>query len=72
MVGNVWELVQEAADPSDATRKRFAAPASDSWYQMRGESYGEPLQAGAIWDYGAVPAGWKDKNIGFRCVKDKP
>jgi formylglycine-generating enzyme required for sulfatase activity len=72
MVGNVWELVQQETTPSAATRSQFKTEPNESWYAMRGQSFNEPLQAGVLSDVGAVPAGWKDRNIGFRCVKDAP
>jgi serine/threonine-protein kinase len=72
MVGNVWELVQQEATPSDSTRSRFTTDPNESWYEIRGQSFAEPLQPAVLWDFGAVPARWKDNNIGFRCVKDKP
>jgi serine/threonine-protein kinase len=78
MVGNVWELVDERATPSDPTLHYFARlmqpepTRSDAWYQIRGGSFQEPLEGIDIWDHGSVPALWKDTNIGFRCVKDAP
>jgi serine/threonine-protein kinase len=78
MVGNVWELVDERATPSDIMLAYFAglmkpAPTrDDAWYEIRGGSFKEPLEGISIWDHGSVPALWKDTNIGFRCVKDAP
>lgn len=76
MVGNVWELVDEPAQPSEGARAFFAkrlkpAPgAQEPWVQMRGESYDEPLADAAIYDSSPVPARWKGPTIGFRCAKD--
>jgi formylglycine-generating enzyme required for sulfatase activity len=70
MVGNVWEFVDQEATPSAATRRNFVTKPDEAWYQIRGGSFREPLQPGVVWDFGVVPAGWKDQNIGFRCVKD--
>jgi hypothetical protein len=75
MVGNVWEMVFELTTPSDATRNRFQSLLNpppvqgESWYQIRGESFEEPLQDAAVWDSAPIPSRWKDVNIGFRCVK---
>ena len=46
--------------------------ASESWFQIRGLSFKEPLVDGAAWDKSTVPGRWKDSNIGFRCVQDPP
>jgi serine/threonine-protein kinase len=78
MVGNAWELVDEPAQPSPAARdffsKRLKPPPApgETWVQMRGESYQEPLVDAAIYDSSPVPARWKGPTIGFRCVKDPP
>jgi serine/threonine-protein kinase len=72
MVGNVWELVEQEATPSATSRKQFKTEPNESWYEIRGQSFGEPLQAAVLWDVGVVPARWKNRNIGFRCVKDVP
>jgi serine/threonine-protein kinase len=76
MAGNVWEMVFELTPPSDAARKHFQSllnppPMPDeSWYQIRGESFTDQLQDGAVWDWSPVPSRWKNANIGFRCVKE--
>ena len=75
MVGNVWELLDERTTPSDRAIGRFAgmqpAPTmADAWYEARGGSYLEPIDNVAIYDWTPVPAQWKYKDIGFRCVKD--
>ena len=76
MIGNVWELVDEVTTPPDqaiAYFSRLMNPAptlNDSWYQIRGGSFVEPLNPDLIWDKGSVPGLWKGKNIGFRCAKD--
>jgi formylglycine-generating enzyme required for sulfatase activity len=76
MVGNAWELVNEPVKPSPAAMQRFArlinpAPGPDElWYGMRGQSFQEPLEPGAVFDYSPAPARWTAPNIGFRCVKD--
>jgi serine/threonine-protein kinase len=75
MVGNVWELVDQTAVPSERTLALYTsmrppATRSEAWYMIRGESYGEPLAPNAIWDSTAVPARWQNRFIGFRCVRD--
>jgi formylglycine-generating enzyme required for sulfatase activity len=76
MVGNVWELVEQLSTPADNALKYFAirlepSPTRDEpWYTIRGQSFNEALDDGAVWDSTTVPLRWKDANIGFRCVKD--
>jgi serine/threonine-protein kinase len=78
MAGNVVELVDQIATPSERARDTFRTllqppPAADeSWYTIRGQSFvkGPPLDKGVLYDYTTVPARWKNANIGFRCVKD--
>jgi hypothetical protein len=78
MVGNVFELVNEVATPSENAKTYFAsmlrpAPAPDEpWYTIRGQSFfkDEKLDARVLYDSTTVPARWKNPNIGFRCVKD--
>jgi eukaryotic-like serine/threonine-protein kinase len=76
MAGNVWEFVYEMTAPEPRTVDYFkdrltpSPTAAEPWYQIRGGSFTEALQDGLLWDYGVVPAQWKNPNIGFRCVKD--
>ncbi len=78
MIGNVWELVDELATPSDRSIKDFAtklvpAPTlNDPWHQARGGSYRYPpsVAPDLTWDYTSIPEKWKALDIGFRCVKD--
>ena len=76
MVGNVWELVDERAQPSDRAVKFFAgrmtpAPTRDTpWYQARGGSFQQLISQDIIWNPLPVPELWKDTITGFRCVKD--
>jgi serine/threonine protein kinase len=76
MVGNVWELIEQLSPPSPEAIENFRikldpAPRKDEpWYQIRGESFEEPLAQAVIWDSTTVPARWKRPNIGFRCAKD--
>ena len=78
MVGNVWELVDERTTPGPDTLAYFQKllnqplTVNDAWYQIRGDSFTEPIDRVNIWDNGSVPELWKDANIGFRCVKDAP
>ncbi len=76
MVGNVWEFVEQLAVPSAQAIENMriqldpAPRADEPWYQIRGESFGDPLAQGVIWDSTTVPARWAYGNIGFRCAKD--
>jgi hypothetical protein len=76
MVGNVWELIEKLSQPSEEAMENFriklkpAPRAVEPWYQIRGESYDDPLAQNVIWDSTTVPARWKEPNIGFRCAKD--
>ena len=82
MVGNVWELVEQAQTPSpealanftDIMRQRKMTPlptADEPWYIIRGGAFNDKdLIPGMVWDYTTVPSRWKNFNIGFRCAKD--
>jgi serine/threonine-protein kinase len=72
MVGNAWELVDTPRTPPSDPRslKALKAQPGEAWYMIRGESAWEPLVDAAIWDSTAVPEGWKDAKVGFRCAKD--
>ena len=77
MVGNVWEFVDQTKTPSpDAIayfNLRLSPPpaADETWYATRGQSFQEEsLDPRVLWDSGTVPARWKDKNLGFRCVRE--
>jgi serine/threonine-protein kinase len=75
MVGNVWEMVFELTTPSDFALHNYPSldpqpTREDSWYQIRGGSFKEPLQDGLVWDSTTIPSRWKNTNIGFRCVKE--
>ena len=76
MVGNVWELVEELAQPEAATLEAFrkdlnyVPSPNEVWYTMRGGSFNDKLAEIRIWDVAPIPAGWKLPNIGFRCAKD--
>lgn len=76
MVGNVWEYVEQLSVPSEQAIENFrimlnpAPRADEPWYQIRGESFKEPLAQSVIWDFTTVPARWTSFNIGFRCAKD--
>jgi formylglycine-generating enzyme required for sulfatase activity len=72
MVGNAWELVDTPRTaPSDPrSLKALKAQPGEAWYMIRGQSAWVSLVDGAIWDSTAVPEGWKDASVGFRCAKD--
>jgi formylglycine-generating enzyme required for sulfatase activity len=76
MVGNVWEFIEKLSQPSEEAIENFriklnpAPRADEPWYQVRGESFDDPLAQNVIWDSTTVPARWTAPNIGFRCAKD--
>jgi serine/threonine-protein kinase len=75
MVGNVWEYVDRLRSPGPEALKAFPRlqppPSADEpWYMIRGQSFAEPLADSVLTESAAVPARWKDRYIGFRCVKD--
>ncbi len=77
MVGNVFELVDQLTPPSQRALEYFASRLNpkpgpdDPWYEIRGAAFNsKQLEDGALWDSTAVPARWKQPNIGFRCVRD--
>jgi eukaryotic-like serine/threonine-protein kinase len=76
MVGNVWELVDQLSTPSEEAIQRYRtlvvpSPGADEpWYQIRGLSFNDPWDPGAVWDAGTIPARFKSNRIGFRCVRD--
>jgi serine/threonine-protein kinase len=76
MVGNVWEYVEQLSTPSKQATEHFRTlltpppHAEDPWYQIRGESFNDPLEQNVIWDFTTVPSRWRAANIGFRCAKD--
>jgi serine/threonine-protein kinase len=84
MVGNVWELVDQAQTPSPEAVANFTKimrarriaplPAHDEpWYAIRGGAFTDKdIIPDLIWDSKPVPARWRDFNIGFRCAKDAP
>jgi formylglycine-generating enzyme required for sulfatase activity len=78
MVGNVWEYVDEPVKPGASVVAGFAdllkppPTANEPWYRARGESYAEPLAPEVMYDASTIPARWKDRTIGFRCVMDPP
>lgn len=76
MVGNVWELIEKLSQPSEEAMENMrikltpAPRADEPWYQIRGQSYDDPLAQNVIWESTTVPARWTAPNIGFRCAKD--
>jgi formylglycine-generating enzyme required for sulfatase activity len=76
MVGNVWEFIEKLSKPSAENLENFRIklnppPRTDEpWYEIRGESFDDPLAQNVIWDSTTVPARWTWPNIGFRCAKD--
>src|SRR5579863_687965 len=75
MVGNVWEWVDESAQPSARAIENLAKvmqpppTSTEVWFMIRGESYAEPLSQECLSDSATVPARRHARNIGFRCVK---
>jgi hypothetical protein len=78
MVGNAWEFVDEPVQPSAQVVAAFARTLTpppgpqEPWYRIRGESYQEPLAAEVMYDASTIPARWKNRTVGFRCVKNPP
>jgi serine/threonine-protein kinase len=77
MVGNVWEFVDHSMPPTANALKGFQTlkpppTADEPWFMIRGQSLAEPLLPDVIWDSTVVPGRWRDRYIGFRCVKDAP
>jgi serine/threonine protein kinase len=78
MVGNAWEFVDEPVQPSPQVVASFArtlqppAGAQEPWYRIRGESFQEPLADEVMYDASTIPARWKNRTVGFRCVKNPP
>jgi len=75
MIGNVWELVNEARDPRpqdlDYFGPRMRMASDERWYSMRGGAYDSvQLTPLLVWDSKPIPARWKAPDMGFRCVKD--
>jgi eukaryotic-like serine/threonine-protein kinase len=75
MVGNVWEFVDATAIPTAEALESFPKlkprpSREEPWYTIRGQSSGERLFPSVIWDSIVVPGRWKDRYLGFRCVKD--
>ncbi|MGD0667456.1 MAG: bifunctional serine/threonine-protein kinase/formylglycine-generating enzyme family protein [Bryobacteraceae bacterium] len=72
MVGNAWELVDtpRTAPTDPRTLAALKAKSGEAWYMIRGQSAWVSLVDGAVWDSTAVPEGWKDASVGFRCAKN--
>jgi eukaryotic-like serine/threonine-protein kinase len=71
MVGNLWEFIDKIRPPGRDDPKRFNARPEDPWYMIRGQSFSQPaIAATVLTESAAVPAHWKARDIGFRCVKD--
>lgn len=77
IVGNVWEFVDQFSTPSPRALEYFKthvtppATAGEPWYTIRGLSFNEPLIDSVLWDSTTIPSRYRDKNVGFRCVKDQ-
>jgi formylglycine-generating enzyme required for sulfatase activity len=75
MIGNVWEFIDEKVAPDADERRYFGEllkpPPSpeEEWYPIRGGSFKEGRLPTTVIST-AVPARWKDPNLGFRCVRD--
>ncbi|MBI4905257.1 MAG: protein kinase [Acidobacteria bacterium] len=74
LAGNVWEWVRdEGRKPNEMRVKQFAAfgfTAADAWTAVRGGSFLFDVDAAKSYEFMTVPAGFKDKDIGFRCAAD--
>lgn len=75
MLGNVWEFIDEEATPDAEERRYFGeqlvppATSKEKWYRVRGGSFNAGRVLSTVISQ-AVPARWKDPNLGFRCVRD--
>lgn len=76
MIGNAWEWVDSSVTPTQAHVAAFAPtmvppPAvSDLWVQARGASFNEEIQPEVLSDWTVIPAAFRSRLIGFRCVKN--
>ncbi len=76
MAGNAWEFVDELITPSPRALETYAkllnpAPTADEpWYTIRGGAFDTPLIENVTTEWSAVPARYRELNIGFRCAKD--
>jgi serine/threonine-protein kinase len=78
MAGNVLEWVRTpivpGADAVEAMSKLLNPPPAptETWYRVKGGSYGRPMAFAVAYEYVALPARFSAPDIGFRCVKDAP
>jgi hypothetical protein len=76
MAGNAWEFVDERVAPSPGALQHFAdllsppPTADEPWYTIHGGAFDIPLIKDAAFEWSAVPARYRNRNIGFRCAKD--
>lgn len=77
MTGNVWEFVSDPVTPSAAVIESYRGelrppPTLDEpWVSVKGGSYQFPLYPYAVSaEWLPVPARYRRKDIGLRCVKD--
>ena len=76
MAGNAWEFVDELITPSPGALAAYAkllspAPTADEpWYTIRGGAFDTPLIENVTTEWSAVPARYRELNIGFRCAKN--
>jgi serine/threonine-protein kinase len=74
MTGNVWQLIDQSITPSPGALRAMAkrltpAPTADEpWCMMRGGSYDFPLVP--VYEFSSIPERLRQKDIGFRCVRD--
>jgi len=76
MAGNAWEFVDERVAPSPGALRAYAKlltpppTADEPWYTIHGGAFDIPLIKDAAFEWGAVPARFRARDIGFRCAKD--
>jgi formylglycine-generating enzyme required for sulfatase activity len=76
MAGNVWEWVDQSAEPSlqafESFARRLTPPLlrGEKWMRIRGGSWREPLPENVLYDSVLVPARYHHDSIGFRCASD--
>ena len=76
MAGNVFEWVDERANPTPSLVRSMASlmkpppTEKDLWVQIRGGSFYRQLPTNVSVQAASIPAAFKSADIGFRCVVD--
>src|SRR3954454_452604 len=77
MAGNVAEYVRTSDRPGPNDVARWSrllgdVVAREPWYQIKGSSYMQLLEAALPWKSEVVPLRFRAAYVGFRCAKDPP